>query len=81
MMQWFDNQLHWYNYLTGKLTDETRYNTPLIGLNVSLLTDGLVLSAEMGRAVTADEIKANSKSLAIWKQETPWGVFDYDASL
>ena len=81
MMQWFDNQLHWYNYLTGKLTDETRYNTPLIGLNVSLLTDGLVLSAEMGRAVTADEIKANSKSLAIWKQETPWGVFDYDATL
>ena len=81
MMQWFDNQLHWYNYLTGKLTDETRYNTPLIGLNVSLLTDGLVLSAEMGRAVTADEIKTNSKSLAIWKQETPWGVFDYDASL
>ena len=81
MMQWFDNQLHWYNYLTGKLTDETRYNTPLIGLNVSLLTDGLVLSSELNRAVTADEIKALSRSLAIWKQETPWGVFDYDASL
>jgi len=79
MMQWFDNQLHWYNYLTGKLTDETRYNTPLIGLNTSLLTEGLVLSSDLGRAVSADEIKAMSKSLAIWKQETPWGIFDYEA--
>ena len=81
MLQYLDNQMHWYNYLTGKLTDETRYNTPLIGLNASLLTEGLVLSSELGRAVTADEIKAMSKSMGIWKQETPWGVFDYEASL
>lgn len=80
-MQWFDNQMHWYNYLTGKLTDETHYNTPLIGLNASLLTEGMVLSSELGRAVTADEIRALSKSTAIWHQDTPWGVFDYDATI
>jgi len=81
LMKYFDNQLHWYSYLVGDLTDETRYDTPKIGMNVSLLCDGVIQSSELGRAVTADEIKANSKSLAIWKQETPWGVFDYDASL
>ena len=80
-MMYFDNQFHWYSYLVGDLTDETRYDTPLIGMNVSLLCEGVIMSSELGRAVTADEIKANSKSLAIWKQETPWGVFDYDASL
>ena len=80
MMQWFDNQLHWYNYLTGKLTDETRYNTPLIALNTSLLAEGIVLSSERGTSITAEEIREQSKSTAIWHQETPWGVFDYDAS-
>ena len=80
-MQWLDNQMHWYCYLTGALTDETRYNTPLIGLNASLLTEGLVLSSQLGRAVTADEIRASSRSTAIWHQQTPWGVFDYDATI
>ena len=80
MMQWFDNQLHWYNYLTGKLTDETRYNTPLIALNTSLLAEGIVLSGERGGSVTAEEIRAESKSIAMWHQETPWGVFDYDST-
>ena len=80
MAQWFDNQLHWYNYLTGSLTDETRYDTPRIALNCSLLAEGIALSSERGGAVTAEEIRTESKSLALWKQETPWGVFDYDSS-
>jgi hypothetical protein len=80
MTQWFDNQLHWYNYLTGKLTDETRYDTPLIALKASLLSEGIVLSSERGSAVTADEIRSLSKSIAMWHQETPWGVFDYEDS-
>lgn len=79
MMMWYDNQYHWYKYLTGELTDETRYNTPEIGLAVSLLTDGIFLSEKEGRSVTADEIRERSESLAIWKQETPWGLFDYEA--
>ena len=80
LAKYFDNQLHWYSYVVGDLTDETRYDTPLVGLNASLLCDGVIMSSELGRSVTADEIKANSKPLAIWKQETPWGVFDYDAT-
>jgi len=79
-MQWFDNQLHWYKYLIGELTDETRYNTPLIALNTSLLTEGMVLSSERGGAVSADEIRALSKSTAMWHQETEFGVFDYDST-
>jgi predicted dehydrogenase len=79
-MMWFDNQMHWYQYLCGELTDETRYNTPLIGLNVSLLTDGVFISSELGRSVTAEEIKEKSKSLAVWKQKTPWGIFDYEST-
>jgi len=78
MSIWYDNQAHWYAYLTGQLTDETRYDTPLIGMQTSLLTDGIFMSSELGRSVTADEIKAWSKSDAMWRQETPWGVFDYE---
>lgn len=80
MTHWFDNQLHWYHYLTGVLTDETRYDTPKIGLNTSLLAEGLVLSSERGEAVTAEEIKELSRSIAMWHQETPWGIFDYEDS-
>jgi len=80
MAQWFDNQLHWYNYLVGKLTDETRYDTPLIALKTSLLAEGIIISSERGSAVTAEEIRQTSKSNAMWHQETPWGVFDYDDS-
>lgn len=78
MMTWYDNQMHWYKYLIGELTDETRYNTPEIALQASLLTDGIFISQQEGRSVTAEEIKDKSRSLAMWKQETPWGIFDYD---
>lgn len=80
MAQWFDIQLHWYNYLTGKLTEENRYNTPLIALRTSLLSEGMVISSERGSAVTAEEVRARSKSIAMWQQETPWVVFDYESS-
>ena len=43
-----------------------------------LLTDGLFLSSELGREVTADEIRAMSKSMAITDQETPFGTIHYD---
>ena len=81
MMIWYDNQYHWYKYLIGELTDETRYNTPEIGMAVSLLVDGIFISEEEHRSVTADEIREKSRSLAIWHQQTPWGIFDYDATL
>jgi predicted dehydrogenase len=81
LMMWYDNQLHWYNYLIGNLTDETRYDTPAIGLQASLLADGIVIAGEEGRSVTAEEIRQKSKSLSIWKQETPYGIFDYEAGI
>ncbi len=80
VMTWYDNQMHWYKYLIGELDESQRYPTPEIALNVSLLTDGIFISSREGRFVTADEIKEKSCSLAMWKQETPWGVFDYEAT-
>ena len=79
MMVWYDNQMHWYKYLTGELDDTKRYDTPKIALNVSLLADGIFISGQEGRYVTAEEIKDKSQSMALWKQETPWGIFDYES--
>ena len=77
-MQMFNcNQCHWLAYFSGKLTDETRYNTPLIAANTALLSEGIFLSQELGRSVTGDEIRAMSRSTAVWDQETPYGVFHY----
>ncbi len=72
------NQAHWYAYYTGILNDETRYNTPLIASSTALLSEGLFMSQQLGRSVTADEIKALSRSTAIWDQETPYGIFHYE---
>ena len=73
------NQAHWMAYYTGVLNDETRYNTPLIAANTALLSEGIFLSQELGRSVTADEIRAMSRSTAVWDQQTPYGVFHYEA--
>lgn len=81
MMVWYDNQLHWYKYLIGELTDAQRYDTPEIAMQASLLTEGIFISQQEGRSVTAQEIMEKSVSTAIWKQETPWGIFDYEASV
>ena len=75
-----DNQVMWLAYKLGILNDETRYNTPEIAANMLLLTDGLFLSSELGREVTADEIKGMSKSMAVTDQETPFGTIHYDLS-
>ena len=77
---WYDNQMHWYKYLIGELAEEQRYPTPEIALSVSLLIDGIFISSSEGHAVTAEEIMEKSGSLAMWKQETPWGIFDYEAT-
>lgn len=73
-----DNQLHWYQYLTGQLSEKERYNTPEIAAQAALIAEGLFLSDELGRSVSAEEIAAMSKSTSLWKQETPWGTFEYD---
>ena len=78
MAMYNDNQLQWYSYLRGDLTDETRIDSPYIAMQTAFLSEGVVLSSELGRSVTADEIKALSKSIAIRDQETPFGTIHYD---
>ncbi|MBQ7148957.1 MAG: Gfo/Idh/MocA family oxidoreductase [Pseudobutyrivibrio sp.] len=78
MVMYNDNQLHWYSYLRGDLTDETRIDSPYIAMQTAFLSEGVVLSNELGRSVTADEIKKMSKSIAIREQKTDFGVIKYD---
>ena len=73
-----DNQLQWYSYLWGDLTDETRIDSPYIAMQTAFLSEGVVLSSDLGRSVTADEIKAMAKSIALREQETDFGVIKYD---
>jgi len=78
MEMYNDNQLHWYSYLRGDLTDETRIDSPYIAMQTAFLSEGVMLSNELGRSVTADEIKKMSKSIAIREQKTDFGVITYD---
>ena len=78
MEMYNDNQLQWYSYLRGILTDETRVDSPYIAMQTAFLSEGVVLSNELGRSVSAEEIKQMSKSIAIRDQETPFGVIHYD---
>lgn len=78
MAMYNDNQLQWYSYLWGDLTDETRVDSPYIAMKTAFLSEGCVLSGNLGRSVTADEIKALSKSIALREQETPFGTIKYD---
>ena len=73
-----DNQLQWYSYLRGELDDTTRIDSPYIAMQTAFLSEGVVLSNELGRSVTADEIKQLSKSIALREQETPFGTIKYD---
>ena len=78
MAMYNDNQLQWYSYLRGDLNDETRIDSPYIAMQTAFLSEGVVLSGDLGRSVTADEIKAMAKSIALREQETPFGVIKYD---
>ncbi len=73
-----DNQLQWYSYLRGDVTDETRVDSPYIAMKTAFLSEGVVLSNDLGRSVTADEIKQMSESIALREQETPFGTIKYD---
>ena len=78
MEKYNDNQLQWYSYLRGELDDTTRIDSPYIAMQTAFLSEGVVLSSELGRSVTAEEIKAMSKSIALREQETPFGTIKYD---
>jgi hypothetical protein len=73
-----DNQVHWAAYVRGELDDKSRIDSPYIAMQTALLSDGIFLSQELGRSVSAGEIIEKSKPLAVRRQETPWGVIEYD---
>ena len=73
-----DNQVMWLAYKLGILDDTTRYNTPEIAAQQLLFTDGIFLSEELGRSVTADEIEAMSPSLYIREQDIGTEVLKFD---
>lgn len=78
MMYYNDNQCMWLAYKLGILDDTTRYNTPEISLNQLLITDGFFLSTELGRSVTAEEIKALSPNLYLKEQEIAGKLYTFD---
>ena len=73
-----DNQVMWLAYKLGIIGEEQRYNTPLITQNMLLLTDGIFLSQELGRSVTAEEIKALSPALYLKGEDLSFGHVDFD---
>lgn len=73
-----DNQVHWAAYVRGELDEKTRIDSPYIALQTAKLSEGIILSHKLGRSVTADEIEVMSEPMGIRRQETPWGVIEYD---
>ena len=73
-----DNQLMWLAYKLGIIGEEERYNTPDITRNMLLLTDGIFLSQELGRSVTAEEIKELSPALYLKGEDLSFGHVDFD---
>jgi len=71
-----NNNVHWYAALTKQI--DFRYPTQKIALETARLSEGIALSSELDREIAVDEIDELSKSTALHKQETPWGVFEYD---
>lgn len=69
-----NSQKHWIYALRGEVE---QIDTPAIALDTILLSEGIYLSGKLGREVTADEIRAMSRSTAVTSQETPFGVIKY----
>lgn len=80
-MLYNDNQAMWLAYKLGILDDTTRYNTPQVALNQNLLVDGIFMSEELGRTVTAEEIKAWSPELYIKEQEINGRLYKFDVEV
>lgn len=73
-----NSQLHWIAYLSGDLSKNQIIDTPSVALATMLVSEGLFLSNQLGRSVTADEIREKSCSTAIRHQKTEWGILDFD---
>lgn len=73
-----DNQSMWLAYKLGMLDDNSRYNTPEIASKMLMITDGIFLSEQLGREVTAEEIIANSPALYVREQEIGGELYHFD---
>jgi predicted dehydrogenase len=59
-------QHHWIAALQGKVE---LLPTAELALNTMLISEGIYLSEKLGREVTAEEVKENSKSTSVPAQE------------
>jgi len=65
-------------YWIGMLRDECpQLDTANIGLRTMLISEGIFLSDQLGREVSAQEIESLSKSIALSRQDTPIGELTY----
>jgi len=69
-----NSQAHWVGVLRGECE---QIDTPHIALQTMLISEGIFLSHKLGREVTADEIPELCKSIAIKRQDTPFGELTY----
>ncbi|MCL2664008.1 MAG: Gfo/Idh/MocA family oxidoreductase [Defluviitaleaceae bacterium] len=70
-----ESQSHFVGALRG---DCPLLPTPEIALQTMLVSEGVYMSGQLGREVTAQEITAKSVSQAIRTQEVPFGTIKYD---
>ena len=70
------NEIPYKTYLEESEMPKAWYNlrADMVNKPAPLLNPGT------RQPVTAEEIKALSHSTAMWRQETPWGIFDYEDS-
>ena len=69
-----DSQAHWIGLLRGAIEP---IDTPKIALQTMLISEGIFLSEQLKREITADEIPELSQSIAVRQQETDFGTLDY----
>lgn len=65
-----ESQQHWVGVLRGECP---LLDTAGIALQTMLISEGIYLSGELRREVTAEEVVATSVSKAVTRQETPFG--------
>ncbi len=80
MLLYNDNQCMWLAYKLGILNDETRYNTPMVAAEMLKFTDGIFLSQQMEREVTAEEIEELSPQLFVPEQMIGTELVRYDTA-
>ena len=72
-----NNQTLWVGILRGECEP---INTSEIALQTMLISEGIFLSNQLDREVTAEEIAQLSKSISIAKQDAPFGELIYPAN-